>query len=74
MPSQFVVARFDDHGALDPTFDSDGRATVAFGDQPAVAEDVAVKTVGTIVAIGSAWAPDSLLRKDFAIAFLPPAS
>jgi uncharacterized delta-60 repeat protein len=52
--SRFAVASHLPSGALDPTFDGDGKTTTDIGPQPdAVAEAVALQADGRIVAAGS---------------------
>ena len=53
---QFAVARYTTAGALDPTFDGDGRTTTTiFGKNTEGAADVAIQSDGKIVAVGTAY-------------------
>jgi uncharacterized delta-60 repeat protein len=49
---EFAVARLDASGALDPTFDGDGKATTAIGSLTDQARAVAVQADGKIVVAG----------------------
>jgi uncharacterized delta-60 repeat protein len=59
-PHDFVLARYTANGALDRTFDGDGKVTTDFGGNDG-ASDVAVQRDGKIVAVGRA-------SQDFALA------
>jgi uncharacterized delta-60 repeat protein len=48
---QMLVVRLDANGALDPTFDSDGKWTIAYGGV-SLGRDIAVQPDGKIVAVG----------------------
>lgn len=62
----FAIARYDEAGELDPTFDADGRQTTDFGPPmpgaPTIARDVAVGDDGKIVAVGSSLSGAVLAR------------
>ncbi len=63
----FVLARYTVSGALDPTFDGDGKVTTDFGGRSDGADDVAIQTDGKLVAAGSGFTP--VVRPlDFALA------
>ncbi len=63
--SDFILARYKKNGALDPTFDGDGRVVTDFGSGPARAAAVALQKDGKIVAAGEAIRGTSL---DLAVA------
>ncbi len=65
----FAVARFTMTGALDITFDLDGKLTTAFGSSRDIAEEVLLQTDGRLIVLGSSW---NGTNYDFAIArYLP---
>ncbi len=72
----FAVARLNEDGSLDTSFDGDGRQSVAFdlgGASPDTANAVAVQADGKIVVAGSAGRGDFMdLNTDFAVARLNP--
>jgi uncharacterized delta-60 repeat protein len=54
-PNDFVLARFNPNGSLDPTFSDDGLQTTNFGGEGSdAAREVAIQADGKIVAVGSA--------------------
>jgi uncharacterized delta-60 repeat protein len=63
----FVLARYSASGALDPTFDGDGKVTTDFGGRSDGADDVAIQADGKIVAAGSGF-PAQIRPLDFALA------
>jgi uncharacterized delta-60 repeat protein len=63
----FVLARYTVSGALDPTFDGDGKVTTDFGGKADGAGDVAIQRDGRIVAVGSGF-PAAVGPLDFALA------
>ena len=63
----FVLARYTASGALDATFDSDGKVTTDFGGRADGADDVAIQADGKIVAAGSGF-PAQVRPLDFALA------
>lgn len=63
----FVLARYTSRGALDATFDGDGRVTTDFGGRSDGADDVAIQADGKIVAAGSGF-PAQVRPLDFALA------
>jgi uncharacterized delta-60 repeat protein len=63
----FVLARYTSRGALDTTFDGDGKVTTDFGGRSDGADDVAIQTDGKIVAAGSGF-PAQVRPLDFALA------
>ena len=63
----FVLARYTSRGALDPTFDRDGKVTTDFGGRSDGADDVAIQADGRIVAAGSGY-PAQVRPVDFALA------
>jgi uncharacterized delta-60 repeat protein len=63
----FVLARYTASGALDSTFDGDGKVTTDFGGRSDGADDVAVQADGKIVAAGSGF-PAQVRPLDFALA------
>ncbi|MGE5249728.1 MAG: delta-60 repeat domain-containing protein [Bacteroidota bacterium] len=63
----FALARFSATGALDASFDGDGRLTTAFGSGPDEAYAMALQPDGRIVVAGSTYA-GSQNRFDFALA------
>jgi uncharacterized delta-60 repeat protein len=63
----FVLARYTVSGALDPTFDGDGKVTTDFGGRSDGADDVALQRDGKIVAVGSGF-PAVVHPLDFALA------
>ena len=63
----FVLARYTKSGALDPTFDGDGKVTTDFGGRADGADDVAIQADGKIVAAGSGF-PAQVRPVDFALA------
>lgn len=63
----FVLARYTMSGALDATFDSDGKVTTDFGGRSDGADDLAIQSDGKIVAVGSGFS--AVVRPvDFALA------
>jgi uncharacterized delta-60 repeat protein len=50
--SNFVLARYDSNGSLDPAFSGDGRQTTDFGGFADGADDLAIQPDGRIVAAG----------------------
>jgi uncharacterized delta-60 repeat protein len=67
----FVLARYTVSGALDPTFDSDGKVTTDFGGRSDGADDVALQSDGKIVVVGSGFAAP-VRPVDFALARYNP--
>ena len=66
-PSDFAVVRYETNGALDPSFDEDGKATIDFGGDEEASE-VVLQTDGKILVVG---ATGSLATgQDFALARL----
>lgn len=63
----FVLARYTVSGALDPTFDGDGKVTTDFGGRSDGADDLALQADGKIVAAGSGF-PEEVRPVDFALA------
>jgi uncharacterized delta-60 repeat protein len=63
----FVLARYTSGGALDATFDRDGKVTTDFGGRSDGADDVAIQADGKIVAAGSGFSPQ-VRPVDFALA------
>ena len=63
----FVLARYTAGGALDRTFDGDGKVTTDFGGRSDGADDVAIQGDGKIVAAGSGF-PAQVRPLDFALA------
>jgi uncharacterized delta-60 repeat protein len=63
----FVLARYSVSGALDSTFDGDGKVTTDFGGRSDRAGDVAIQADGKIVAAGSGF-PAEVRPLDFALA------
>jgi uncharacterized delta-60 repeat protein len=63
----FVLARYTASGALDSTFDGDGKVTTDFGGRSDGADDVAIQADGKIVAAGSGF-PAQVRPLDFALA------
>jgi uncharacterized delta-60 repeat protein len=63
----FAVARLTVDGALDSTFDNDGKQTIAFGAADEIAYGVAVDSLGRIVVAGLTGADGSF---DFGVARL----
>jgi uncharacterized delta-60 repeat protein len=63
----FVLARYTASGALDATFDGDGKVTTDFGGRSDGADDVAIQADGKIVAVGSGF-PAVVRPLDFALA------
>ena len=51
--SDFAVARFNDDGSLDNTFDVDGRVTTSFSGGDDVGSGIAVQADGRIVVVGT---------------------
>jgi uncharacterized delta-60 repeat protein len=66
----FVVSRYTDRGALDSSFDGDGKLTTDFGGHFDGAFDVAVQGDGKILAAGYGFAPTG--PQDFALARYNP--
>ena len=65
---EFVVARFDTAGALDPLFGSGGVAVVDFGGAAESAQSIALQDDGKIVVAGySESLPGGELLRDFAV-------
>ena len=62
----FVLARYTVRGALDPTFDGDGKVTTDFNDHFSGAFGVAIQPDGKIVAAGYGFPPTG--PQDFALA------
>jgi uncharacterized delta-60 repeat protein len=69
--SGFAVARFNDDGSLDNTFDVDGRVTTSFTAGGDVGSGIAVQSDGKIVVVGTA--DDGSGDSDFAVARYNPA-
>lgn len=67
LSDDFVLARYTVSGALDPTFDGDGKVTTDFGARADGADDVALQADGKIVAAGSGIAA-AVRPVDFALA------
>jgi uncharacterized delta-60 repeat protein len=63
----FILARYTVSGALDSTFDGDGKVTTDFGGRSDGADDVALQADGKIVAAGSGF-PEPVRPVDFALA------
>jgi uncharacterized delta-60 repeat protein len=63
----FVLARYTVTGALDRTFDGDGKVTTDFGGRSDGADDLAIQADGKIVAAGSGF-PAEVRPVDFALA------
>jgi uncharacterized delta-60 repeat protein len=63
----FVLARYTVSGALDPTFDGDGKVTTDFGGRSDGADDLALQADGKIVAAGSGFSAE-VRPVDFALA------
>jgi uncharacterized delta-60 repeat protein len=63
----FVLARYTVTGALDRTFDGDGKVTTDFGGRSDGADDLALQADGKIVAAGSGF-PAEVRPVDFALA------
>jgi uncharacterized delta-60 repeat protein len=63
----FVLARYTVSGALDRTFDGDGKATTDFGGRADGAGDLVIQADGKIVAAGSGF-PPAIQAPDFALA------
>jgi uncharacterized delta-60 repeat protein len=71
--ADFVVYRYNPNGALDPTFNGDGRARVDFGSGPMDwANDLALQTNGKIVVGGFSCDNLSFENCDFSVARLNP--
>ncbi|MGB7926224.1 MAG: delta-60 repeat domain-containing protein [Pyrinomonadaceae bacterium] len=73
LTSDFAVARYDEDGRLDKTFDSDGKQKIDFGTQGSSASAVALQTDGKIIVAGSQSAlrqPPYYFTYDFALARL----
>ena len=51
--SEFAVARFNDDGSLDNTFDGDGLVTISFSGGDDVGSGIAVQADGKIVVVGT---------------------
>ena len=64
--SDFAVARFNDDGSLDNTFDVDGRVTTSFSGGDDVGSGIAVQADGKIVVVGTS--DDGSGDSDFAVA------
>lgn len=64
--SMFALARYNNDGSLDPTFDGDGRVTTDFGRFAGVS-DLVIQPDGKIVAAGNAF-PDGEFENEFALA------
>jgi uncharacterized delta-60 repeat protein len=67
--SNFALARYLSNGALDNTFESDGKVITAIGNNDSNCRSVAINKDGKIVAVGSGISINSLntLNYDFAI-------
>jgi uncharacterized delta-60 repeat protein len=63
--TDFAVARYNPNGALDTSFDGDGRLTTAFGAFDDHASEVVVQSDGKIVAAGASY---NGADQDFAVA------
>ena len=63
----FVLARYTTSGALDSTFDGDGKVTTDFGGRSDGADDVTIQPDGKLVAAGSGF-PARVRPVDFALA------
>jgi uncharacterized delta-60 repeat protein len=63
----FVLARYTVNGALDATFDGDGKVTTDFGGRSDGADDVAIQPDGKMVVAGSGF-PAVVRPVDFALA------
>jgi uncharacterized delta-60 repeat protein len=68
----FLVARYTGGGALDPSFDGDGRVTTDFTGQFDGAFGVAVQRDGKIVVAGAGYPATSVGPRDFAVARYNP--
>jgi uncharacterized delta-60 repeat protein len=68
-PDNFVLARYNPDGSLDPTFDGDGRVVTDFGTAGEGAFGVAIQADGRIVAAGLG---DVFGSDDFALARYNP--
>ncbi|MGH2655010.1 MAG: hypothetical protein ACRDHV_11790 [Actinomycetota bacterium] len=63
--NQFALARYNADGALDPSFDGDGKVTATFTDDHDFALDVAIQSDGRIVAAGTgSFAQFGVMRFD----------
>ncbi len=62
--SDFLVARYNENGTVDPTFDGDGKQIVDFGYDETVS-DIAIQPDGKIVAVG--WLAYEGAFIDFAV-------
>lgn len=62
--NDFAVARYNDNGSLDTTFDTDGKATTAVGAGEDVGNALAIQTDGKILVAGSAF---NGTNNDFAV-------
>ncbi len=63
----FALVRYDLNGALDPSFDQDGKVTIDFGGED-TASDLVVQTDGKIIVVGATVSTDT--DQDFALARL----
>jgi uncharacterized delta-60 repeat protein len=68
----FAVARLTTAGALDSSFDGDGKQTISFGFGSSLAEAVAIDSLGRILVAGD-WYNASNANDDFAVARLTSA-
>jgi uncharacterized delta-60 repeat protein len=66
----FALARYDDFGNLDPTFDTDGKVTADLFGLAAVANALAIQSDGKIVAAGATFIDSVFVNTplDFALA------
>jgi uncharacterized delta-60 repeat protein len=71
--ASFAVVRYDSKGALDPSFDADGKVRTDFTPSSGQAgESIAVQVDGKIVVAGAVGIPDSGTGLDFALARYNP--
>ena len=60
--SDFIVARYNNDGTLDPTFDSDGIVNIDFGGGYDVARNLAIQSDGKIIVAGYSDASFAIAR------------
>lgn len=63
----FLLARYTARGALDPTFDADGKVSTDFGGRFDYASDVVIQPDGKIIAVGAGF-QEPVRPIDFALA------
>ncbi len=67
--NDFALVRYDNGGALDTTFDADGKATLDFSSgSDDYGEDIAVEPGGKVVVAGSTGTTNNSSTNDFAVA------